>query len=286
MESKLTEVSPCLGLTNLSAEKLQPLEVALTSILAMPIARDTYAQMIDGTSVRDHPSPSNEAIQQYEEIRKGFAVRALKIDTKLIQDYLNAPLDSQVHLFRLLEITAASVHALAGMTYASFHPDTDIKPQEPRGGHLAAFYGTDQFYVDFYHDDYRLLEKYPSGLLNVVGYWAETQLFGGVVLFDRGDSGLEINSAFVHPRDPKRFSRAYQLSSQQMARFSDLSNPHSAAQLPSAESVLPFTQEVDAHTERTWTWTNGRPVRIYKNDYDKPPPACYSDHCVMKVTTK
>lgn len=84
MESKLTEVSPCLGLTNLSAEKLQPLEVALTSILAMPIARDTYAQMIDGTSVRDHPSPSNEAIQQYEEIRKGFAVRALKIDTKVL----------------------------------------------------------------------------------------------------------------------------------------------------------------------------------------------------------
>ena len=78
------------------------------------------------------------------------------------------------------------------MTYAFFHPDTDIKPQEPRGGHLAAFYGTDQFYVDFFHDDYRQLEKYPSGLLNVVGYWAETQLFGGVVLFDRGDTGLEV----------------------------------------------------------------------------------------------
>ena len=93
---------------------------------------------------------------------------------------------------RLLEITAASMNALAGMTYASCHPDTDVKPQEPRGGHLAAFHGTNQFYIDFYHEEYRRLELYPSGLLNVVGYWAETQLFGGVVLFDRGDSGLEV----------------------------------------------------------------------------------------------
>ena len=84
MESKLTEVSPSPGLTNLSPEKLQPLEAALTLILAMPIARDTYAQIINGTNGRDHPSPSNEAIQQYEEIRKGFTVRALKIDTKVL----------------------------------------------------------------------------------------------------------------------------------------------------------------------------------------------------------
>lgn len=112
--------------------------------------------------------------------------------TKLIQKYLNAPLDSQAHTMRLLEITAASVNALAGMTYASSHPDTDIKPQEPRGGHLAAFHGTGRFYVDFYHERYRRLEQYPSGLLNVVGYWAETQLFGGVVLFDRGESGVEV----------------------------------------------------------------------------------------------
>ena len=57
---------------------------------------------------------------------------------------------------------------------------------------MAAFHGTGRFYVDIYHDRYRRLEQYPSGLLNVVGYWAETQLFGGVVLFDRGESGLEV----------------------------------------------------------------------------------------------
>lgn len=30
--------------------------------------------------------------------------------------------------------------------------------------------------------------SYPCGLTDVVGYWAETQIFGGVVLFEREKS--------------------------------------------------------------------------------------------------
>ena len=75
--------------------------------------------------------------------------------------------------------------------FAFFHPERDIIPREPPEGHLLAFPGTAHFYVDF-HDHYMRLEDYPFGLLDVVGYWAETQLFGGVVLFDRGDSGFEV----------------------------------------------------------------------------------------------
>lgn len=83
MESNVTEVSTWPGISNLSAEKLQQLETVLTSILTMPIARNTYAQIIDGSVVRDHSKISDEAIQQYEEIRKGFTARALKIDTQV-----------------------------------------------------------------------------------------------------------------------------------------------------------------------------------------------------------
>jgi hypothetical protein len=33
----------------------------------------------------------------------------------------------------------------------------------------------------------------------VVGYWAEYHLFGGVVLFDRGESGTDVSSvSFKH----------------------------------------------------------------------------------------
>ena len=83
MESNVTDVSTWPGTSNLNAEKLEQLETILTSILAMPIARETYAQIIDGSVVRDNSKTSDEAIQKYEEIRKGFTVQALKIDTQV-----------------------------------------------------------------------------------------------------------------------------------------------------------------------------------------------------------
>ncbi|KAG6368778.1 hypothetical protein INS49_002992 [Diaporthe citri] len=45
-------------------------------------------------------------------------------------------------------------------------------------------------YIDWSH--------YPNGLADMAGYWAEMQLFGGVVLFDRGESEKECNGVYVH----------------------------------------------------------------------------------------
>lgn len=48
-----------------------------------------------------------------------------------------------------------------------------------------------QYYPDgklpslFYHKHYRDYDQYPDGVADIVGYWAETRIFGGVVLFDR-----------------------------------------------------------------------------------------------------
>lgn len=46
MGSNVNKVSTFTDLANLEAKKLQQLETVLTSILALPIARDTYAQII------------------------------------------------------------------------------------------------------------------------------------------------------------------------------------------------------------------------------------------------
>ena len=44
---------PSFGdLTNIDPEKLQDLETVLTTILALPIARDTLAQVIEGRPTR------------------------------------------------------------------------------------------------------------------------------------------------------------------------------------------------------------------------------------------
>lgn len=217
-----TDEMPTFGdLTNLSPEKLQELETVLNSILALPVARETYSQIIHGTPsrmrshlretivVNDSLKSSEKAIHLFEEIRTKFALQNLKIDmkvatflivlhlikanfTQLAQNYQNASRGSRENLLRLLEIAAASVHALAGMIYTSFHKDTNIMPPEPREGHYWQFRRTDHFYVDFYHTNYRRFENYPFGLLNVVGYWAETEIFGGVVLFERVESGSDV----------------------------------------------------------------------------------------------
>lgn len=231
MTSNPDELPTFGDLTNVSAEKLQELETLLTAILASPIAKATYAQIIDGTplrtpysdeikaaesglrktiSVGDRKTPSNHALQEYEKIRTIFAPQDLKLDlkvrdpflrvahifrsdsTQLAQAYQNAPPDSPEHLLRLLEIAAASVHALAGIVYASHHEDLEIKPPMPPGGHHLRFHLTDDFYVKFYHTSYQRFDDYPFGLLSVVGYWAEAELFGGVVLLEREKSGLGV----------------------------------------------------------------------------------------------
>lgn len=45
----------------------------------------------------------------------------------------------------------------------------------------------------FYHRSYPSHAQYPNGEADMVGYWAEAKIFGGEVIFDRGDSGTEVS---------------------------------------------------------------------------------------------
>lgn len=218
---------PAFGdLTNVSVEKLQELNTLLAKILALPVARNTYAQIIDGNptkmpysegnkisqsgtgetnSVSGNSEPTDRALQEYEKIRKAFVPENLLIDLKvrvsslivllsrpnskkLAQEYQNTLSGCRDNSLRLLQIAAASVNALARKIYLDFHLDIDIKPSKPLGRH----YITDEFYVNFYHTSYRQFKRYPFGLLDVVGYWAEMELFGGVLLFEREESSSHV----------------------------------------------------------------------------------------------
>ena len=114
---------------------------------------------------------------------------------QLVQKYQNAPLNTREHDLRLLEITAASINALAGIIYLAFHPASKLKPPKwlPDQDFHYSFYRSQKRPIEFYCTHYEAYERYPFGLLNVVGYWAEDKLFGGVLLFDRGESGAEVS---------------------------------------------------------------------------------------------
>ena len=91
-------------LTHLKPEKLQELNAVLKLILALPVAREAYAQIIDGTPTRTpysddikahrsyfsktiivnhNTKPSDQATQQYEMIRAAFTPEGLIVDVKV-----------------------------------------------------------------------------------------------------------------------------------------------------------------------------------------------------------
>ena len=194
-------------LFDLSASKLELLERSLNSILQLAVAEETFAQIIDGKptrpsyernyftlfdpSVSERLCPTDSSVREWAQIKENLGLQSLKLDVKLVQAFQDAQEQSRLEDLRLLEMVAASLHFLAGAIYASRHPDTDLMP--PLNPDHRPFLRTSHFWVDFYHKAFKSYEKYPFGLLNVVGYWAETQILGGVLLFERGSSGREVS---------------------------------------------------------------------------------------------
>lgn len=71
---------------------------------------------------------------------------------------------------------ALSVHQIAAYIYKL---DLDI------GSHKALLKVDSVGPTFFLHNQYKDIDQYPGGVADAVGYWAEAQIFSGVILFDR-----------------------------------------------------------------------------------------------------
>lgn len=71
---------------------------------------------------------------------------------------------------------AVSVHQIAAYIYKL---GLDV------GSHKGLLKADGEAPTLFIHSQYKDIEQYPDGVADAVGYWAEAQIFGGVVLFDR-----------------------------------------------------------------------------------------------------
>ncbi len=104
MESIASDMPSFGDLTNIDPEKLQDLKTILTTILALPIARETFAQVIEGRPTRtpfsdefkrqnlmfhktiivgENLKPSHEAVQRFDEIKTAFVPEDLIIELKV-----------------------------------------------------------------------------------------------------------------------------------------------------------------------------------------------------------
>lgn len=82
----------------------------------------------------------------------------------------------------LLELVAISVHDIAGNLYATSHPNGE--PEPAQASSFPPVRSKDC--ISLSTKLYIASDWYPRGFLDVVGYWAEIHIFGGVVVFDRG----------------------------------------------------------------------------------------------------
>lgn len=95
---------------------------------------------------------------------------------QLVSRYLAASPGSKAFKGGLIELTAVSVHQIAAYIYKL---DLDV------GSHKALLKVDNDAPTFFLHSQYKDIDQYPHGVADAVGYWAEDQIFGGVLLFDR-----------------------------------------------------------------------------------------------------
>ncbi|KAK2763116.1 hypothetical protein FQN54_009751 [Arachnomyces sp. PD_36] len=303
-----------ISLADLEPERAAILRGVLSSLLRSDLVQNIFAQVIDGIptestyefalTMRDdilsRTEPSQESTRRSLNICQSQEILdTVDLNSTVAQRYQDAVLFSPAFNLRLLELAAIAIHTIAGNLYAAFNPNGEPEPSEVdeytyRAKNAISLSTT--WYVGF--------SRYPRGFLDVVGYWAELHIFGGVVVFDRGPeeesrnfvqySAANHNSskttqsyaAYIHPKAPRQL---YQLSESQLERFSSLGITHrvTTEQVTVEEELeqhlvrLPFTLESDAR--RVDHIAAFRDLNIYRDRYERYITAPRWGQCVVRL---
>ncbi|KAK2738539.1 hypothetical protein FQN55_000520 [Onygenales sp. PD_40] len=260
--------------SDLGLEHLAALEQAISNVLSTELAFETFAQVIDGIPTRDAyfdyylptprpeysqiSKPSNDANQILQTFHGSFYVGMLKFRSNTAQAYQNTPLRSGDFKPRLMELVAVACHNIAVELYIKAGGGIQKPPRCLQSlGVILSF-----------DPRYRTSQNY------IVGYWAEYRLFGGVVLFDRGESGLECKSAFIHPIKARRI---YQLSDQQIDGFcAFVSSKHSHEYTRSYSTRFPAE-----HYARRVDPFDSMALGIYRDVHERKLPDPRQRRCVI-----
>ncbi|KAK3291340.1 uncharacterized protein B0H64DRAFT_331067 [Chaetomium fimeti] len=181
---------------------------AVTKVLSSPLAKETYAQIVDGLPLshvakdcyRIDLSPHHPLLDEHKELCPGvleeaekmcssFDTTTLLMPSKLVRDYESATPGSSSFSVTLIELVARAVHQIAAWLYlqdTSRHKDDTLGRWRP-SEKARPFYPRTFPTTLFCHPWYRDYGQYPNGVADSVGYWAEARVLGGVVLFDRRD---------------------------------------------------------------------------------------------------
>ncbi|RAK99426.1 uncharacterized protein BO80DRAFT_426421 [Aspergillus ibericus CBS 121593] len=272
------------GIHNLGPGHRTALRQMILNVLATPLADNTLAQIADGLPTRqvserdrrfyepdinEHLQVSPHAREQVRAWRATFDPDLVPVDSTVVQAYQTSVFGTRPFRLRLIEITALVVHTVAAHwfrltnqpPYKCPPPLQHLGPiqQEMKAAGDRTF---DPIPTHLYHTHFVDHDQYPMGVADVVGYWAEYQIFGGVVLFDRGESELEMREVFFHP---DAHFMVFQLSEAQIDQFVAFGLPHR----PSETCPFPMKAERDAlRMDANDTFDR----HIFRNRYERRRP--------------
>jgi hypothetical protein len=113
------------------------------------------------------------------------------IMSQLLSAFQQSHPESQEFELRLIELLAVSCHQIAVHLFElddGVHKHRLYEEWRHSGRKSGEYFAP----TAFFHGSYVDSDQYPNGVADVVGYWAEAKIFGGVVVFDRGPSGTEV----------------------------------------------------------------------------------------------
>ncbi|KAI1739222.1 hypothetical protein F4680DRAFT_466730 [Xylaria scruposa] len=264
------------------------------------VAQDRYGERLDRHHpINLHTKLCTRAFEHAQLARELMCMDSFSFETKLLQPFQSSAPRSRRFQLRLIELVAVALHRVAIYLFqegarlhdrycspiqysegssdvdvvTSWEPPPDEWPDEAPWPTL------------FVHPAFTAHEQYPDGVADLVGYWAEDRILGGVALFDRshtwGDGDLEPNVYFQSSR-PKRTYQIYQLTDRQqqgLLRFlyPQVDHSHDTQKGDSQDNLCPlptlfYRNENHDIVDPEFAVVNSQ---IYRDPWERPPPRCY-----------
>ncbi|KAI0145631.1 hypothetical protein GGR57DRAFT_480146 [Xylariaceae sp. FL1272] len=285
---------------NLDPEHLETFTLALTNLLRSDVTESTFAQILDGFPTlssfgqshfvelsSDHPLTGHEslcpgAVEKMREFRSTFDIRCLRFSPMALQGFQNEIPSSRSFHFRLIELLAVACHQIAAFLFQADESNQHRKAYEAWASKWNELKTTgDEGYIledmkpptVFYHDSYCDHEQYPRAVPDVVGYWAEAKIFGGVVLFERGESETGCNNIWLDPNHRPGPTTMYSPTPEQ---FNTLVQFLLSDRSSTTECPLPIRAS-NLNRPRFYRYHATKYFHIFRDKYDSRLPAWFLD---------
>lgn len=280
----------------------QVLVRAINNVLATDEAILTYAQIIDGLPIADvafdrrisgiygdHPLDLHEelcpgALEKAREICPQWDPAMLTFSPRVVDAFQGATLGTKTFNTRLIEMVAVALHQFAVIVHqlgfrmhqGDIEAITNWTPPKPTFAEhdwVPIPPPPTTFHNAFYADT----KTYPDGVADMIAYWAECRILGGVVLFDRraeldatGDLTGEPPNIYLHPSRCKVTFRVTQLLDHQQQALVDFLLAESEA--AAASSPCPVPVIVDDRNRTRVSPEDALVLRgIYRDVWERPP---------------